>query len=266
MSDAGDVYPMLGGRTPVMMVDAAWAEKYSRESAQMNLEYNSAIVEAKQSFLQRLKSSPANAFRSDASRRAFDEVFGQLTDDDLCVSVGGGPIRVHPLFTNLNIGPFPNVDVVGDGHRLPYADSSVDAIHSEAVFEHLHSPLIAAKEIARVLKPGGKAFICTPFLQAYHGYPHHYQNYTITGHQTLFESVGLAVIDSGVCVGPAHCLADLISQFVREFMPINKLSRAIWGSIRIAIAPIVRFADKRFTRKPNAHFLASTTYLVAVKP
>jgi len=79
----------------------------------------------------------------------------------------------------------------------------VDAVHCEAVFEHLHSPAVAARELARVLKPGARAFVCTPFLQAFHGYPSHFQNFTIYGHRKLFEDAGLEIVESGVCNGPA---------------------------------------------------------------
>jgi predicted SAM-dependent methyltransferase len=34
-------------------------------------------------------------------------------------------------------GPFANVDVVADAYALPYATGSVDAVHCEAVLEHL---------------------------------------------------------------------------------------------------------------------------------
>jgi len=264
-SESGESYPMHDARTPILVIDPEWADQYSRDSALMNGEYDSKAVATKPSLFKRIKSSPALAYRSESSRKAFDKVFGMLDEGALCVSVGGGPLRVHPLFTNLNIGPFPNVDVVADAHHLPYATGSVDAVYSEAVFEHLSDPSVAAKEIERVLKPGGLAFVCTPFMQAYHGYPHHYYNYTITGHQKLFESAGLNIIDAGVCVGPAHALADLISQFVREFAPFNKVARLMWGATRVLLAPLVRHMDKRLSLRENAHVLASTTYLVAEK-
>ena len=117
------------------------------------------------------------------------------------------------------------MDVVADAHCLPYADESVDAIHSEAVFEHLYNPVKAAKEIYRVLKPGKKAYICTPFLQAYHGYPHHYQNYTITGHKLLFESVGFRIVEAGTCVGPVHTILHLVAVFLNEYLSGIGISR-----------------------------------------
>ncbi len=37
-----------------------------------------------------------------------------------------------------------------------------------------------------MLKPGGKLYCCVPFLQPYHGCPHHYYNMTKQGLYNLF--------------------------------------------------------------------------------
>jgi ubiquinone/menaquinone biosynthesis C-methylase UbiE len=49
--------------------------------------------------------------------------------------------------------------VDGVAAALPFADASVDVIRSERVFQHLDAPEAAAAEIARVLRPGGRAAI-----------------------------------------------------------------------------------------------------------
>ena len=44
----------------------------------------------------------------------------------------------------------------GDAHRLPFADNSFDAARGERVFEHLADPAGAVRELARVVRPGGR--------------------------------------------------------------------------------------------------------------
>jgi len=59
----------------------------------------------------------------------------------------------------------PSAEIVcGTAESLPWADNSFGLITSTDVFEHLdHSQqAVAAKEIARVLKPGGFAFVTVP--------------------------------------------------------------------------------------------------------
>jgi SAM-dependent methyltransferase len=48
--------------------------------------------------------------------------------------------------------------------RLPFADASFDAIVSLHVFEHLRSPEATARELARVLRPGGLLLLGFPTM------------------------------------------------------------------------------------------------------
>jgi len=254
-------YAILNGKVPVLIADRKLMEEYAKSSRQMNVEYTERHLQRQDTWFNRLRKRD---YRTAASIRAKSMIFENLSEDAVCVSIGGGPTRADVRLVNLNIGPFPNVDIVGDAHSLPYASDTVDAIHCEAVFEHLHTPELAAREISRVLRAGGKAYVCTPFLQAYHGYPHHYQNYTITGHTRLFERAGLKIISSGTCVGPTYVFRNLIAVYIANYVPfpINKVLRILWGGISMAIAPL----DVLLGNNPNSHVMASMTYLVAEKP
>ena len=44
---------------------------------------------------------------------------------------------------------------VGDVYELPFPDETFDGVYEHAVFEHLDDPLQAAREVIRLLKPGG---------------------------------------------------------------------------------------------------------------
>jgi SAM-dependent methyltransferase len=52
--------------------------------------------------------------------------------------------------------------VQADGHRLPFADGSFDRIWGNAVLHHLDLRT-AAREVRRVLRPGGIAVFCEPW-------------------------------------------------------------------------------------------------------
>ncbi|WP_436492216.1 methyltransferase domain-containing protein [Actinokineospora sp. HUAS TT18] len=49
--------------------------------------------------------------------------------------------------------------VDGTAYDLPFPDATFDAVRCERVFQHLADPERAAAEIARVLKPGGRAVV-----------------------------------------------------------------------------------------------------------
>src|SRR5687767_8472836 len=59
-------------------------------------------------------------------------------------------------------GGQPLRDAVGDVRDLPFASDSFDAIYSMGTIEHFDETQRAVAEIARVLKPGGRAIIGVP--------------------------------------------------------------------------------------------------------
>ena len=78
-------------------------------------------------------------------------------------------------------------DIYGDGHCLPFADNTFDAVFSQAVMEHMRDPYLAAKEISRITKPGGLIYVESAFMQPLHGVPYHFFNTTIWGIQSIFN-------------------------------------------------------------------------------
>lgn len=68
-----------------------------------------------------------------------------------------------------------------------------DVVIANSVFEHLHQPFEAMKQIATVLRPGGYLFWHTPFEYERHGSPDDFFRYTTSGARTIAESAGLHV-------------------------------------------------------------------------
>lgn len=106
----------------------------------------------------------------------------------LFLDVGAGlRQRYFANVVNTEIWPAVCTDVLCVGEDLPFADEVFDKVLCLAVLEHTLRPWEVAREICRVLKPGGEVLIDYPFLQPMHGYPHHYFNATPSGHRSLFE-------------------------------------------------------------------------------
>ena len=99
-------------------------------------------------------------------------------------------------------------DAVGDVRDLPFPDASFDAIYSMGTIEHFEETERAVGEIARVLKPGGRAIIGVPnrhdpflrpllvtILQAVGLYGYGYEkSYSRRALKRMLEDAGLNVV------------------------------------------------------------------------
>lgn len=261
--DGARTYPGVRG-VPILLSDPQqWREFREVEDSAVHARSGFSVPAGAKRLLHRALAAGGD-HRTEASKEAFRLAIVEQPEGSLCVSVGGGPARAHPRLVNVNIGPFPGVDVVGDAHHLPYADGSVDAIFCEAVLEHLERADVAVAEMRRVLRSGGQVFAATPFLQHYHGHPDHYQNFTLTGHRRLFERAGFDVQESGTCVGPTYALTTLAADYLRAFVPTRVLSRMCWALFGLASVP-ARFID-RVLPLAGSHVLASSTFVRAIVP
>lgn len=84
-------------------------------------------------------------------------------------------------YVGLDIQPGPNVDVVGDIHRLGLPDDSVGAVICVEVLEHVHDPLRAVEEIHRVLRPGGIGVFTSVMFMPIHAHPWDFWRFTPEG-------------------------------------------------------------------------------------
>lgn len=91
----------------------------------------------------------------------------------------------------MDINPRAENVVVGDICRCPdIADDSFDVVTSFDVFEHLKRPWDAARECARITRPGGLVIHRTLFAYRYHPIPVDYWRFSAQGLEYLFVDTG----------------------------------------------------------------------------
>jgi len=92
------------------------------------------------------------------------------------------------------------VDLVLDAHSIPFKDNTFDIVLAQQVLEHCMRPWEVAKELQRVLKPGGKLQIEVPFGYPYHSAPYDFYRFTYSGVRCLFSKCKTArmVVTEGV--------------------------------------------------------------------
>ncbi len=115
----------------------------------------------------------------------------------LCLDLGCGPGARHDLvrmgYDYIGIDRFDAAaaDTIGSAERLPFQADCFDLVIAASSFEHFADPWAAAREIRRILKPGGVVVASLSFLEPYHG--HSYFHMSHLGAARLFNDSGLLV-------------------------------------------------------------------------
>lgn len=167
--------------------------------------------------------------------------------DGLVLDCGAGQRDIYyGHVVNYEIVPYDSTDVLGVAEVLPFEDNSFDAVLSLAVLEHVKDPFQAARELVRVLKPGGELVCCVPFLQPLHGYPHHYYNMTYQGLLNLFPALVEKRIEVYGATQPIWALTWMLSNYanglpedVRRLFLDLKVSDLTGSPAALSMTPIV---------------------------
>jgi hypothetical protein len=128
-------------------------------------------------------------------------------------------------YTGFDIYPGPNVDVVGDAHRLSQffkSNEKFDLIFSSACFEHFAMPWVVAMEIAKMLPVGGFVFVETHFSFSSHERPWHFFQFSDMALRALFpKALGFECIEAGLSnpmVGRSNPMVGRFSTFADDYL------------------------------------------------
>lgn len=125
--------------------------------------------------------------------------------DNIDVSIPQDFRRWHP-------DPRHHVEI-GSLTALPYADASFDAVLCTEVIEHIPDHDVAARELARVLKPGGVSIASVPFRPAPFDPNHARTDYSLDEFSALLAGAGFVVEDHRVC---CHALLRAVMHYWRK--------------------------------------------------
>jgi hypothetical protein len=115
-------------------------------------------------------------------------------------------------YVGFDILPGPNVDIVGDAHRLSrfVEPGSIDAIYSVSTMEHLAMPWLAAAEMNRVLRVGGLVFVASHQTWPVHDAPWDFYRFSEYAWATLFNKFSGFEIIQTASGEPARVVAKVV--------------------------------------------------------
>ena len=154
-----------------------------------------------------------------------------------------------------------HIDLEADlGQPLPFGAGSFDTVVLSDVLEHVPQPELLWREMARLLVPGGHAFVNVPFLYGVHEAPHDYYRYTEFALRRFAQQAGFEVRVLVTVGGSLHVLADFLAKHLAHLpligaplalgvqAAVQGLDRCAWGR---------RLAERSGARFPLGYFMVA---------
>lgn len=114
-----------------------------------------------------------------------------------------------------------NADVIYDGRRFPFKNSSFEYALATEVLEHVFDPIFFIKEINRILKKDGKLLLTVPFVWDEHEQPYDFGRYTSFGLKDLLEKNGFEVMEQYKTGNYLTTLGQMLSTYFYYILSKN---------------------------------------------
>lgn len=270
------IFPVVDGR-PILINESRSIFRFSDFQDQLvtTMDLRVSVDKPKLNSVENLKSKinaitpsisySCNNFRVDqAIKYAWAEFNSGLPMSILVVGAGDAEIKIDGdfdiVYTDLALGRL--TDIICDAHDVPYLDHSFDLVIASAVLEHVADPYRCVEEIYRVLKPEGRVYAITPFMQQVHMGKYDFTRFTHLGHRRLFRY--FSEIKSGVANGPAMAFAWSFERMISGFAKSGVLRSILRTIARFPVYPFI-FLDKILCNRPTAYDAASAYYFFGQK-
>lgn len=161
--------------------------------------------------------------------------------------------------------------VVGDGCRLPFQSGRFDTVLSIQVLEHVFEPIRMVEELARALKPGGKALLLIPQTSTTHLAPHYHGNFSRYWIAAALERAGLELVRHAPLGGVWSSMASHALYFFLQAARVKGMSdpairrgalfycllplQVVWACVTLPVCLFLSLGD--LAEEPNNHLVVA---------
>jgi len=190
------------------------------------------------------------------------------------VDIGGG-YRSKPGFMRLDLDLSLRPNLIADAHCLPFRNEAIDEIYCSHLLEHLQDPVVAAKEVMRVLRPSGHSVFIVPNIHfpwtiyIMHKYGNRYSPYEIHRWRTNQRALKVILESVGFIVSEPLPLFDEERHWGIEYILFGSAFDLFGKGIRLAMTKIgwlnavIKYIDTSAYAKVDS---SPETKVRAIKP
>ena len=186
------------------------------------------------------------------------------------IDIGAGRNKYKKYFNDCDFKTqdfqqYGEIDYVSDIISIPVSDQSFDVIICTEVLEHVIRPDLGIAEMSRVLKPGGVAYITTPFRTGIHCLPHYHSGFSEFWYKYYLEKYGFTDIE---IIAKKGFFAFYGQETFRSVIMIIKSPYFFlypFALIGFLLVPVFYWLDKLNLDKYNQSFKTTMGYLVKAR-
>jgi SAM-dependent methyltransferase len=189
------------------------------------------------------------------------------------IDLGCGDIPFRDVLID-RVEAYDSLDLFPEGRRLTYVSDIQDMVDVPSstydtaicleVLEHVPDPFCAAREICRILAPGGILILSVPHLSRLHAEPYDFYRYTRHGIGHLLKQAGMETIE----LHERGALFTLVGHQVSTVLltmawGVPVLQQVVWCLNRWLVTRLCWWLDRVL---PGVEVLPAGYTVVAVKP
>ena len=199
---------------------------------------------------QRASAPPINSSRVYLERFAAEAAAVGTGKSFRVLDVGAGRAPYRELFARVSyetsdIKDYDGVDHVCDVTNLSLPDDTFDLVFCSQTLEHVKQPVRALREIHRVLKPGGQAWLSAPLFYEEHSQPADFFRYTRFAWRNMARRTGFQVEEIDWLEGAYGTTAYQLQMAVKVLPRRMRVRRLLL--LRLARQLALRDIDEKVT-------------------